>query len=398
MTTVGIIAEYNPFHKGHAHQIKEIRNAFGEDTRIVAVMSGNYPQRGDLAIADKYTRAKTAVMGGVDLVLELPFPFSGESAPVFAGAGVEILHALGVVDVLSFGAACDDTEQLFAAAEISSDPVFLEEIHTKAKHAEIGYPEAFFCEMREKSGDRTAELFLDANNLLGTEYIKQSKKRNANFTFFAVKRQGAGHDADGVYDGFVSSSYLRKCIFSDPEAAFSLLSPEVAEVYRDALSCGRFPAAFDRLYPAVLCSLLNKAPTEIADAGGGLYERILLAAEDAHDLSSLLDAVKTKKYTDARIRRALRNILLGVTRESVEEAPLFTSVLAMNARGQGILHEIRKTAAIHIVTKPADALRLPADVARQARRAADADRLYTAALPSPLKADFFLTAGPVILK
>ena len=190
MTTVGIIAEYNPFHRGHAHQIEEIRKRYGADTRIIAVMSGNFPQRGDVAIADKYTRAKAAVVGGVDLVLELPFPFCGESAPVFAAAGVAILHALGTVDVLSFGAEENDVSRLAKAAETVSDGVFLEEIHALSKHSENGYPEVFYRTVAEKAGKDTADLFLVPNNLLGIEYIKESKKmtgENAPCLFYPIE-------------------------------------------------------------------------------------------------------------------------------------------------------------------------------------------------------------------
>ncbi len=401
MTTVGIIAEYNPFHKGHAYHIEEIRKHYGSDTRIISVMSGNFPQRGDLAIADKYTRAEAAVAGGVDLVMELPFPFSGESAPIFADAGVQILSALGVVDVLSFGAACADTDRLLSAAHLSEESRLLARAHEEALHTSSGYPAAFHRVLMEELGEETASLFLDANNLLGMEYMKKCKKRNAKFTFFAVERKGVLHKEREARDGFVSSSHLRKLFFTNRDAAFFYLPEGVREIYASAMDTGRFPVSAESLYPAV-AAFFARSPriskTPIADAGGGLYERIASAAEGAKDLSSLLHSSKTKKYTNARIRRAIRNAVLGVSPDDTAAPPLYTTVLAMNRRGQSILHDARIPATISLVTKPADTGMLSSATQAQIHAAQAADRLYTAAFPTAHAADLFLKETPRILK
>ncbi len=396
MTTVGIIAEYNPFHKGHAYQIKSIRQAFGEDTRIVAVMSGHYPQRGDIAIADKFTRAAAAVASGVNLVLELPFPFSGESAPVFARAGVKILADCRI-DVLSFGSECGDLSALMAASAVMDDEALRERLFQETRSKKNGYPKETEALLRLRFGDAVAELYKSPNNLLAMEYIRAAKAICPTLSFHTVKRVGSLH-GDTVLSSYSSSTAIRTSIQGGDLAGALEALPETARPYYEmALSQSTFPSDLRALDAAVLSYFCIKAPDgspDIADAGGGLYRRLFCMAEKATDIDSLILLTATKRYTKARIRRALRNTVLGVTSSDIEEAPLYTQLLAFDEVGQMIARDIKSLGRISLLTKPADAACLPVAAKRQAYRSMRADSLYTLTLRRKPPRDLFLRCSP----
>ena len=169
MTTVAIICEYNPFHRGHEYQIKRIREDFGEDTAIVCIMSGNFTQRGEIAFMPKGERAKCAVLGGANLVLELPFPFCSSSAEYFAKSGVKIADSLGCVDYLSFGSESGDIDALCNAAKIYLSDEFKEAFAALPDKA-LGYPVK--CELAYRQIASDSELEFTSNNILAIEYIK----------------------------------------------------------------------------------------------------------------------------------------------------------------------------------------------------------------------------------
>ena len=199
MKTVAIISEYNPFHSGHLHQIEQIRAEFGEDTRIVAVMSGNYTQRAEIAFLDKAERAKMAVMCGINLVLELPFPYSMASAESFAEAGVRIADALGCVDILSFGSECGDIDLLQAAAEILDSPTFVSAQKKSAKESpDIGHAALAQIELAGHFDEKTAKALLSPNNILAIEYLKALKRVGSPITPHTVKRFGQDYRATGL--------------------------------------------------------------------------------------------------------------------------------------------------------------------------------------------------------
>ena len=218
--TVAIIAEYNPFHSGHAYQLDAIREEFGADTNIIAVMSGNYTQRGEIAVADKYLRAEWAVRCGVNLVLELPFPYSMSSAEIFARAAVSIITSLGVVDYISFGSEIGDKDKLSAIAENMLKPEYNESFLTLSASPEyknLGYPA--LCEAAYKNAfslDIT-DVF-KPNNILAIEYIKAVKELSSPVKIHTVKRLGAGYSEKELV-GFrhPSAMSIRKALASADE-------------------------------------------------------------------------------------------------------------------------------------------------------------------------------------
>ena len=349
MKTVGIIAEYNPFHLGHKYQIDKIRETFGEDTVIVAVMSGNITQRGEIAIFDKATRAEAAVNCGVNLVLELPFPHCASGAQFFAEGGVNILNALGAIDYLSFGSECGSVDELTRAAEILDN----DNIEKSETHDAIGYAKK--CENLYTLEDGGTEIFT-SNNILGIEYIKALKRINRNIIPTTVKREGDAYTLKSIDSSFASAMAIRERLLKNDISAFDYVPKEAKEVFLKAIEESVAPCLASALDSAVISSLRLNTPKstdkKIHDAEGGLYNRIQAKSFNANSISSLIEQVKTKKYTTARIRRAIWYAYFGVTSSEVHSAPRYTQILAMDEKGAALLKRIKKTSSIPLLTKP----------------------------------------------
>ncbi len=395
MKTVGIICEYNPFHLGHEHQLKEIRRYFGEDTAIIAVMSGNYVERGDLAIIDKFRRARMAVDAGVSLVLELPFPFSSASGDLFAEAAVGILDALGCVDALSFGSECGDVEALRLAAERTLSSDFVNAVLARMKIAGIGYAKANYEIYREKYGEADAALFASPNNILAIGYLKALIQNGSHIASHSIKRDGTDKDASGTSVLFAGATYIRELILSHKDGDALLQVPQhVRSTLKDAIETGAAPVTMHALSPLFLAHLRQPRTEDWAECGGGLYEHLSKIAHQVGRLEDFFPAAATKKYTDARIRRATLFSYFGVTLSHLRESVGYTQILAMDSKGQAVLHHIRGTVPISILTKPADIQALPTVAQGQAELSYRADSVYALAMPVPQAADIFLRTSP----
>ena len=394
MTVVGIIAEYNPFHTGHEYHIKKIREEFGEDTVIVAVMSGSFTQRGELAIFDKTVRAKAAVKSGVDLVLELPFPFSCAGAEFFAEAGVRILDSLGAVDYVSFGSECGTLETLYACAEVLS----AEKIKKSETHDARGYAEKC-AELCDVVGTENSELF-KSNNILAIEYIKALKKLKSKMKPHTVKRLGSSYSDECITENaYPSAMAIRKAINDGDLSALDYVPKATKDIYLSAIANQAAPTDKKRLDAAVISSLrLNSPDADIHDAKGGLYNRIRSMSFSADSISSLIELTKTKKYTTARIRRAVWYSYIGVTSSDVKRMPTYTQVLAMSSRGAALLKRIKSGAEIPILTKPSKTDTLGCDACYAKALADRADSVFQLAKPAMGSAYEWLRFTPFVEK
>ena len=356
--TVAIIAEYNPFHSGHAYQLDAIREEFGADTNIIAVMSGNYTQRGEIAVADKYLRAEWAVRCGVNLVLELPFPYSMSSAEIFARAAVSIITSLGVVDYISFGSEIGDKDKLSAIAENMLKPEYNESFLTLSASPEyknLGYPA--LCEAAYKNAfslDIT-DVF-KPNNILAIEYIKAVKELSSPVKIHTVKRLGAGYSEKELV-GFrhPSAMSIRKALASADERYLNNIPKAMRESFCQNLSNKEFPTQEAKLSSAIISHFrLNTRDDEslIFDVGGGLYNRLKNASIEAVDIKSLVSNAETKKFTNARIRRAILYSFFGVTSSDVKELPRFSQVLGLDEKGRALLKTIKTGNEFPLLTKP----------------------------------------------
>ena len=346
MKVSGIICEYNPFHNGHIYHIGKTRE--NGATHIVAVMSGNFVQRGDVAVIDKLERAKLAVRSGVDLVIELPVQYSLASAENFATGAVFLLNSLGVVDELSFGSECGDADKLAKAMETVDIAAVTraDEIKTIMEKG-YTYPRALSSVVNGYDPE-AGEIISSPNNLLAIEYLRAVKKLGSSMKPFTVRRSGAGHDSGTAGNDSASASYIRGLIENGRYSEISgLTTPEWASALTGAASKGEI-ASLSRLERVLLYKLRTSSAEDIAgicDVGQGLEHRIY-GARMAGSVDELLFTVKTKRYTMARIRRIMLALLIGITHEDMRQLPPYGRILAFNERGREILSCAKERASI----------------------------------------------------
>lgn len=350
MKTSGIICEYNPFHNGHLHHIRETRK--NGATHIVAVMSGNFVQRGDTACMDKLERARLAVKSGADLVIELPVQYCLSSAEKFAEGAVYLLDSLGVVDEISFGSECGDIARLGKAMETVA--------LTAANHKEeirsimekgYTYPRALSSVIKGEN-PQIADTITSPNNMLAIEYLRSLKKFGSSMKPFTIPRAYASHDGESPENGFASASYIRdQLTLRTLSSVYDYTTPQWAEALENALRNGK-TASMERLERVLLYKLRSTSVGEISgisDVGQGLENRIY-AARMAGSLDELLFTVKTKRYTMSRIRRIMLCLLLGITKEDMKMLPVYGRILAFNERGKEILAKAKNSTRIPFST------------------------------------------------
>ena len=403
MKTVSIVCEYNPFHRGHKYQLKKIKEEYGDDVCIVAIMSGNYTQRGDFAIADKFTRAKIAVLEGVSLVLELPFPYSMQSAEFFASSAVKIMTDAVNTDVISFGSECADKEKISTIAHNMNSKEYasaFEQLSTE--HTSFGHPK--LCEMayeRAFNNSDDAKILCEPNNILGIEYVRAISKKGKEVEIHTFSRFGASHnDAIPQNNNFASATAIRELMINGNfEKALNYLPDHSAHEFENAFKNGSMPIDSSRLSNAVLAFLrINKPNSTTADAVGGLEHRLHTCAIQAKDLSELVTLVSTKRYTNARIRRAIWNSYFGITSSEIRLIPEYTQVLAFDEKGRKKLKEIKKSSTVSVLTKPADYIFLPDKAKSQAEISNRADLVFSLARPTSTAGNEFLKTSPFCKK
>ena len=337
----GIVAEYNPFHRGHAYHIAETRRLLGADCAVLSIMSGDFVQRGDVAVFDKFARAEMAVRGGADLVFELPLRWSLSSAESFAHGAVSLLESTGVVTHLSFGSECGDVNRLLAAAAAQRTPAFLEAFNA-ALAAGVSYPRAQELAAR-RAAPEIAELLTQPNDTLALQYLQALRAIESEMTPLAISRVGAGHDAAGESD-YPSASRLRERLRAGERVTEWV--PHLPEAQ---------PVFLTDLEIAIL-SRLRMLPKEafaaLPDCSEGLENVLYNAVHSAATFDGILAAAKSKRYPMSRLRRMLLCAALGVKKDA--QAP-YLRVLAANERGRALLHTMRETATLPVITKPAAA-------------------------------------------
>ena len=378
MSICGIITEYNPFHLGHAWHLSETRRYLGKDTILICAMNGNFVQRGDFALLDKYDRAAMAAEAGADLVAELPLPAALSSAEGFAQGGTALLAALGCTH-LSFGAECADTPLLQRAAEILNGAA-VRPCLTAALRSGLSYPAAMQEAVRQID-PQAAELLSHPNNTLGITYC--AALAGSDIQPLAIPRTGAAHDSSAAKDGFASASYLRSQINSQQAEWACWMPPAAARRVADAIRTGRAPMRLQNCDTALLAHLRRMdaaALRPFAAAEDGFAERLAAAIQQSCTFEALCQAAQTRRFPLARIRRTLLRAYLGLE-ENTPVKPSYIRVLAVGRRGAEILHNMR--GKIPVIIKPAAERRLPEALQPALRQDALADALYALAAPDP---------------
>ena len=348
MRIAAVICEYNPFHNGHKFHIEETRKMTKADA-VVAVMSGNFVQRGDVAVFDKKTRATAAVAGGADIVLELPSICSMQSAEFFARNAVYILSSLETVTHLSFGAETDDVQSLFQVGRLLADePEDFKAALARHMSGGASFPSARMAAVSEILGSEYASLLKYPNNILGIEYIKALSFSDSPIVPVAVQRCGTAHDSDTGNGTIASASYIRSLLLSgDIAGAERYIPPECAEIYRNAKL-----HSVKGMERAIIADIIKKPAAVlkyVPDVSEGLENRIKNAAKTAQTFDGLCHAVKTKRYTLSRIRRIILSAYLDFTLNDRERLPEYIKVLAHNDMGRRVIAESKKYASLPIV-------------------------------------------------
>ncbi len=382
MKIAGIIAEYDPFHKGHAHHIAATRAAGA--THIVAIISGSFTQRGEPASMTKWQRTEMALSGGVDLVIELPLPWAMAPAERFAEGGVSLLAALGCVDTLSFGSERGDITALEELAETIDSPE-----HRRLLLHYLGnglsYAAARQAAVQEQLGDEAAALLSGANNTLGVEYIRAIRRLHASLSLFTIPRLGAAHNAGAVAET-ASASHLRRLIREGKaEEAFCYMPEAAAAIAQKALVANYSPADAGRLHSAVLAKLRSMSTEELAALpylSEGLENRLAKAIATTGNLPELLEAVGTRRYPTARLRRIVWAALLGLPAHLPYRLPPYIRLLGLNDRGKEILATAQPALPILSAARQVNTLSKEAQALfRLECRASD---LHALTLPTPL--------------
>ena len=379
MNICGIVAEYNPFHNGHAYLIKKARD--NGATHIVAAMSGDFVQRAAPAIVDKFSRARAAVINGVDLVVELPVQYATASAERFARGALETLTALGCVDMLAFGSGAGSLESLERAADAVSDTALLERAKKLAQSG-MSFAAARERAARELFGRSVADVLDGPDNILATEYLKALRALKCDIQPFTTERAGVSHDAQSPDGEFASASFIRAEYLTGGDAAQYLPEPSLDMLER-ARERGALSGGWQALERALLIKLRGMSALEwaaVPDAGGGLGERLQRAAMSAASAEELFTLAKTKRYAMARVRRAALCALLGITTEDFFPCP-YIRLLAVGEKGEEILREAKKSASLPLSHSLKKLETVSASCARSAELSARASDIFGLSLP-----------------
>lgn len=342
MRAVGIICEYNPFHNGHAYQIRAAKELSGCEA-AVCVMSGAFVQRGEAAVFDKFVRARAAIENGADLVVELPVWYVLQAAPVFAEGGIGILQKSSLANAVSFGSECGNAELLKrCAALLCDEPDDLKCAIARFTDAGLSYPVALTTALEELYPNE-AKAIKSPNDMLGVNYICAMMKNGFNAEIFPVKRHVAPHGTD-ITDGRVaSSSAIRKMIYEKKDVSALLPVPIDAPVH-----------STERLETLILGFYRAVSPSRTANLPGaerGFENRLASAAKKACDLNEFYNLLTSKRYTLSRVKRLALAGILGLEKNKACD---YVRILGMTAKGARLLKERKEKTLLPFVTKTAD--------------------------------------------
>ena len=353
MDIVGIIAEYNPFHNGHAYMLARVRQKY-PSAGIVVVMSGSVTERGEVTVADKWRRSRMAVQSGADLVLELPTAFVLSSAQNFALGGVALLNKLGCVNKLAFGAEFCDITALRQAANYMDSAAGQEKIT-----AQVLDGHAYAAAARRVLAEYTPVGKPQPNTVLAVEYLRAVNKLGAPLEPVPIERNGAAHLDTVAQDAgtIASATAVRKMLLSG-QAELRRRAQQYLPPFAAGLLCESEFAVTERLYTAFLSRLATMSAPEIAahiGVGEGLEQRLLQVAQISGSLMDFVNRAAGKRYGTGRIGRVIMGLLLGFTaadqQRFLRKLPLYARVLAFNTHGRGILRRIKTASDMPLITR-----------------------------------------------
>lgn len=383
MNITGLIVEYNPFHNGHIYHLKKSLEKTSADASI-AVMSGNFIQRGEPAIFDKFSRAKSAVESGVDLVLELPSIYASQSAEFFAKGAISLLNSLKCVNSICFGSEDGDINILKIIASIlSSEPdefksslsnylnngMLFPSARNKALLEYINSPyfsSNYNLNHVDLSEERLNAVLGSPNNILGIEYIKQLISLNSDIKPFTIGRIESDYNSEVMSGNINSATAVRKkiheilsndLIFDSKEITDSIPNSTLNMILSN-LKNNFYPVYPEDFFDIIVSTIIRdkKNLNSFFDVSEGIENKIFKSALVAQNYDELIQMIKSKRYTMTRVKRCLNNILLNITKEdiifakNIDTIP-YARILAFNDKGREIIKEIKKSSEIKIINK-----------------------------------------------
>lgn len=357
---LGIIAEYNPFHNGHLYHLNESKKQANADYSV-ALITGNFVQRGDVSIINKWAKAEMALQSGVDLVIELPTLYSISSAENFAYGSMKILNSLGVVNAVSFGTEQADIDTLDSIATVLlEEPKEYVSVLNHELSKGISFPKARENALLLYLNDirRYANVLSCPNNILGIEYLKALKKLKSNLIPIAIPRNKVGYNSLETVDNFASATAIRQMLVTRNTKNLHRFVPESSyEILKNCISNGQYVSGLSQFEKEIMYILRKMTVSEIAeipDVTEGLENLIKEAANSCNSVQEFINIVKSKRYTQTRIQRILVYALLNITKKdmmNLDKVTPYIRVLGFNSKGRDILSAINSSKSkVNIVT------------------------------------------------
>ena len=352
MKICACIVEYNPFHNGHLKHLEYVKRELKAD-KIIAVMSGNFTQRGEPAVLDKFTRAKHAILAGADMVIELPTVFATANAETFAKGAVRIIENLGICDSICFGVESgthDEYENLAKALNDESK----EFKKTLKSHLDEGnsLAKAKFLAVKETSKNEFNESLISSpNNILGLEYVKAILSLNSKLNFYPMIRTG-NHNDNTLKKGMTSASSIRLSLENKKSRKLKKCMPKF--VYNDLKILTH---DYDKIAVAKILTSTPQDMAKILDCSEGLENRIIALAKTNLSLENLIQKVTTKRYTSTRIKRIILANLLGIEKSLVESSLKsipYAKILAVKNQSKELITLLSNNAKIPVISRKSD--------------------------------------------
>ncbi len=387
MKILGIITEYNPFHNGHLYHLFKAKEITGAD-HVIAIMSGNFLQRGEPAIINKWARTKMALNAGIDLIIELPFVFSTQDANGFTFGAVKLLDSLQIIDYLCFGCETDNLDTLYSISNfLHIEPEEYKELivyncksgyeFPKARSQTVcDYHRIFGIDGLEKiSPSELSKLLKYPNNILALEYIKHLLNLKSKIQPVAIKRMGASYHQKNITGKISSATSIRNEILnnlSSPKTGLFKLNDKIKltipssgfPVLKRELREGRGPITLDSYRQYILATLRRMSLEDISRIHGvteGLENRIKKASLKSYTVEQLINSIKTRRYTRTKIQRIILHLMMNLSKKDVKIfnrcGPLYARILGFSKKGKTLLRTIKKNSSTPLISKLSNYLR-----------------------------------------
>ncbi len=368
MRVLGLVVEYNPFHNGHMYHLEQAKNLCNAEF-VVCVMSGNFIQRGEPAIVNKWARTKMALKCGIDLVIELPVPYAMSSAEFFAYGAVKILNDIGVVDYLCFGSENADIDKFSTIADILIDePESYKQVLKQELGKGISFPASRETALRSFLSEEDfeipelEEIIGSSNNILGIEYIKALKRLKSRIKPHTIKRVNNSYNSSETTGNISSATSIRRLIQTEKKQLDMVIPDNCLSILEEEFDAGRGPI-YPYLYDQLIISSIRRMTKEqlklLPYVSEGMENRIKEAAGACGTLDELIENISTKRYTRTRVQRIVTSILTGLTSNELDTfnrfgGPQYARVLGLNNKGRQLLSAINKHTHLPVITKTAN--------------------------------------------